>query len=173
MESKSGSKEDLPKQLEGMLMNPYLDYKDRGATAKYVGDEQVKGVDAYKVEYIQASGDTSYLYFDKTNFNILREQSSEGDMLFEKFKPVEGFTLPHKMTTSQGGQRIMMVITNVEINPDLPASLFEAPPDSLRAPQEVVDQLKAQQEAAMKQQQEASQKQEQEAEQQKTEEAGE
>ncbi len=163
---------DLPKQLEGMLMNPYLNYKDRGASAKFVSDTTVKGIDAYKVEYVQASGDTSYIYFDKSNFNILRERSSEGDMLFEKFKPVDGFTFPHKMTTSQGGQRIMMVITTVEINPDLPDSIFEAPPDSLRAPQEVIDQLKAQQEAAMKQQ-EAAKKEQQEAEQQKTEETGE
>jgi outer membrane lipoprotein-sorting protein len=153
--------EDLPKQLEGMLMNPYLDYKDRGASAKYIGDEKVKGIDTYKVEYIQATGDTAYLYFDKSNFNILRQQSSEGDMLFEKFKPVDGFTIPHQMTTSQGGQRIMMIITNVEINPELPDSIFEAPPDSLRAPQEVVDQLKAQQEAAMKQQEQQQEQQEQ------------
>lgn len=147
---------DLPKQLEGMLMNPYLDYKDRGATAKFVGDETVKGTDAYKVEYVQASGDTTYLYFDKANFNILREQSSDGDMLFEKFKPVDEFSIPHKMTTTQGGQRVMMVITKVEINPELPDSIFTAPPDSLAAPPEVLEQLKQQQEAAQQQQQKQS-----------------
>ncbi len=142
--------EDLPEQLEGMMMNPYLDYKERGAKAELVGEEKVKGQDAYNVRYIQAAGDTINLYFSKANFNLLKQSSGEGDQLFEKFKEVDGFTMPYKMTSSQGGQRIMTIIRSIEINPDLADSLFVAPPDSLRAPQEVVDQLKAQQEAAKK-----------------------
>ncbi|NIP44430.1 MAG: hypothetical protein GWO41_10065 [candidate division Zixibacteria bacterium] len=142
--------EDLPKQLEGMRISPYIDYKERGAKAELVGEEKVKGQDAYNVRYIQAAGDTTTLYFAKSNFHLLKTSSDDGEQLYEKYKEVDGFTMPHKMTSSQAGQRIMTVITSIEINPELADSLFVAPPDSLRAPQEIVDQLKAQQEAAKK-----------------------
>jgi len=142
--------EDLPKELEKMRISPYIDYKERGAKAELVGEEKVKGQDVYNVRYIQAAGDTTNLYFAKSNFYLLKASSPQGEQVYEKYKEVDGFTMPHKMTSSQAGQRIMTVLTSIEINPELADSLFAAPPDSLRAPQEIVDQLKAQQEAAQK-----------------------
>ena len=147
--------EDLPQTLEGYLISPYVDYKERGATAKLVGEEQVKGADAYKIEYVKASGDTTYQYFDKTNFNLLKQSSDDIEIVFSKFKKVGDFTLPHSMTIYQGGQTMMMVFKDVEINGEVDESMFVAPADSLRAPAEFMEQMKKAMEA-----QQAQQKQE-------------
>jgi hypothetical protein len=137
---------DLPKQLERMRMNPYLDYKERGVKVKLVGEEPVKGADCYKLEWIAASGDTSYIYFDKENFYEVKKVEAEAEILNAKFKEVDGFTFPHKMTQTMGAQRLMFIINTIETNVELEPSLFVAPPDSLRAPPEVVEQIKKMQE---------------------------
>jgi len=136
------SEEDLPSALEGYLMNPYLDYKKRGATAKLIGEEQVKGAETYKVEYVQAAGDTVYSYFDKTNFNLLKQSSGEGDVVFSKFKKVGNFTFPHTMNIYQAGQTIMMVFKSIEIDGDVDNAMFVAPADSMRAPPEFMEKIK-------------------------------
>ena len=145
--------EDLAAALESHLITPFLDYKERGATAKLVGDEQVKGAEAYKIEYVTATGDTTYQYFDKSNFNLLKQSSAEGEVVFSKFKKVGDFTLAHTMNIYEGGQTIMMVFKDVTINGDIDESLFTAPADSLRASPEIMEQIKKAMEAQKAQQQ--------------------
>ncbi len=137
--------EELQRQLESNMLNPYLDYQKRGAKANYVGEDKVKGVPAHKVEYIMATGDTTYMYFDQDNYNLLKETMPDGEILFSKFEQVNGFTFPKKMTMFQQGQRIMMVINEIEVNPEIADSLFVAPPDSLAVPDEVLEQMRQQQ----------------------------
>lgn len=133
---------DLPAQLERMKMNPYLDYKECGVKVKLVGEEPVKGADCYKLEWVAATGDTSYIFFDKENFNEVKKIEAEAETLLTKFKEVNGFIFPHQMTQNMGAQRLMFIINTIETNVELDPSLFVAPPDSLRAPPEVVEQLK-------------------------------
>jgi len=137
---------DLPAQLERMKMHPFLDYKECGVNAKLVGEEPVKGADCYKLEWVTASGDTSYMYFNKENFNLVKKIEAESETLLTKFKEVNGFIFPHKMTQNIGAQRLMFIIKTIETNIELEPSLFVAPPDSLRAPPEVIEQLKKMQE---------------------------
>ena len=137
---------DLPPQLERMRMHPFLDYKERGVKTRLVGEEPVKGADCYKLEWIAASGDTSYMFFDKENFNLVKKIEAESETLLAKFKKVNGFTFPHKMTQNMGAQRLMFIINTISTNVELEPSLFVAPPDSLRAPPEVMEQLKKMQE---------------------------
>jgi outer membrane lipoprotein-sorting protein len=133
---------DLEAGLEEMMMNPYLTYKERGVKVKTLGVEKVKATDCYKVEYVKAAGDTSFVYFNKETFNIVKQTSPNSEVLFAKFKDFEGFTMPTKMTMVEQGQRNMIVFNNIELNVDLNDSLFTAPPDSLAAPPEILEQLK-------------------------------
>jgi outer membrane lipoprotein-sorting protein len=135
---------DLPSELERNLMNPYLDYKERGAKAKLLGQDSVKGAVCYKLEYVQASGDTSYLFIDTTDFTIRKQVGKEGETIFSNFKDVGGFMFPHKITQSVQGQNVMMVMNKVEVNIPLADSLFAAPPDSLRADPAMLELLKKQ-----------------------------
>ena len=137
---------DLPAQLERVRMHPFLDYKERGVKTKMVGEEPVKGADCYKIEWVAAAGDTSYIYFDKENFNLVKKIEAESETLLTKFKEVNGFIFPYKMVQNMGAQRLMFIINTIETNVELEPSLFVAPPDSLRAPPEVIEQLKKMQE---------------------------
>jgi len=93
------------------------------------------------VQYIQAAGDTAELYFGKEDFNLLKETMPGNEILFSKFETVDGFTFPKKMTLFQQGQRIMMIIDSIQVNVEIPDSLFVAPPDSLRVPDEILEQM--------------------------------
>ena len=148
--------EDLPSQLERMVMHPFIDYKDRGVEAKLVGEEQVTGADCYKIEWVTGAGDTSYIYFDKENFNQVKKVEAESETMLSKFEEVGGITFPHKMVQNIGGQRFMMIFNNIETNIELDSSHFIPPADSLLAPPEVMEQIKE----AQKQQQQKQEQQE-------------
>lgn len=145
--------EDLKRSIEQARINPYLDYKERGGKMTLLGEEPVKGSDCYKVEYIKPIGDTTHLYFSKDNYHLLKETNPNVSMLYAKYKEVgEGLEFPHKMTILQQGQRIMMVVNNIEINPELHDSLFTPPPDSLKADPAVLEQMKQMQQQQQQQQ---------------------
>jgi hypothetical protein len=146
-------------ELEGMLeqaqLNPYLNYKERGGSMKLLGEEPVTGQDCYKIEFIKPTGDTTHLFFAKDNFHLLKETSHNNSMLYAKYKEVGGFQFPHKITMMPQGQRIMMVINSIEVDPELHDSLFTPPADSLRADPEALEKMKQMQEQYQKQQQES------------------
>lgn len=146
--------EDLERSIEQARINPYLDYKERGGKMNLLGEEPVKGSDCYKVEYIKPTGDTTHLYFSKNNFHLLKETNPNVSMLYANYKEVDGLEFPHKMTILQQGQRIMMVVNNIEINPELDDSLFTPPADSLKADPAVLEQMKQMQQQQQQQQEE-------------------
>lgn len=145
--------DDLQRMIEQGRMNPYLDYKERGGKMTLLGEEPVKGSDCFKIEYIKPSGDTSHLFISKDNFHLMKESSNNGSVLYAKHKEVDGFDFPHKLTMMQQGQRIMMIVNSIEVNPELPDSLFTPPADSLKADPAVVEQMRKAQQQQMEQQQ--------------------
>jgi len=116
---------------------PLVDYKDKGHTVELLGKEQVEGADAYKLKVTLKSGDVRTIYLDAETYLEIKVESKrtvrgtevEGEATMSDYKEVEGLMMPHVMEQGQKGSpmRQKLVIEKVEINPDIPDSLFAMP----------------------------------------------
>lgn len=115
-----------------------LDYAKKGATAKYLGEDMVKGAKAYKVEFVDASKDTTVYFFDATTYYIVREKSSSSSQSFSGHKKFGGIVFPAKITASveANGQTMQQMITidTIAINIPVADSLFVMPKDAKPMP---------------------------------------
>lgn len=116
---------------------PLVDYKQKGHTVELLGKEQVEGADAYKLKVTLKSGDVRTIYLDAETYLEIKMESKrtvrgtevEGEATMSDYKEVEGLMMPHVMEQGQKGSpmRQKLVIEKVEINPDIPDSLFAMP----------------------------------------------
>lgn len=116
----------------------FLDYKKKGAKAKYLGEDLVKGAKAYKVEFVSPKNDTTTYFFDAATFYIVREKSATSNSSFSNHKAVNGIVFPFKINSQveAGGQTAqqMLTIDSIAINVPVPESLFVMPKDAKPMP---------------------------------------
>lgn len=122
--------------LHGPLFNP----KEKGYEVAYVGEEEVEGTPAYKLEVTHESGQKTYIYLDKEYFleiqteskRTIRGQEVESTTAIGDYKEVDGLMMAHSldstMTGPQGpGGGFNMTIESVELNPELAEERFAMP----------------------------------------------
>jgi len=129
-------KEDAMRQAN---LFPLLDYKKSGAKVKYLGEDLVKGVKAYKLEYVGADKDTAVYFFDATTFLAVKEKSNDATVVMSDYRKVANIMIPYKVNVQAGTQSMMMTIDTITVNAAIPDSLFVMPKDA-----KSLDSLKAQ-----------------------------
>ena len=132
--------EDQIKQLKNQadFKGPLVDYEEKGHTVELVGEEEIDGTPAYKLEVTRADGDVDYLYLDEEYFvefksEVTREvQGNEMTMIMDigDYKEVDGLLFAHSMEMSFGDGPALQVITieSIETGIDLPDERFTMPP---------------------------------------------
>jgi outer membrane lipoprotein-sorting protein len=141
MDTLQGNREITGDPLEAMkngsFPNPLLNYKELGVTIELAGKEKVGDRDAYVLLNKPKSGPTSRQYIDAESYLPLKqvvkinvpqiggevEQTTE---LFD-FKDVDGIKVPFRVKTTSAIQTVMVVISQVEHNKPIDASLFSKP----------------------------------------------
>jgi hypothetical protein len=117
---------------------PLLDYKTKGATVSFAGEDLVKGAKTYKVEYVSKANDTTVYYFDATTFYIVKEKESSGSATFSGHKAVNGIVFPFKInsTIEAQGQSMQQMITidSIAVNAPVADSLFIMPKNAQPMP---------------------------------------
>ncbi|MBI1796729.1 MAG: hypothetical protein HYR74_06720 [Candidatus Eisenbacteria bacterium] len=128
---------------------PLVDYKTKGNTVELAGKEQVEGADAYKLKVTMKSGDVRYMFLDTESYlevkveekRTIRGTEVEGESLLGDYREEGGMMMAHSIENRQKGmtQGQKMTIEKVELNLDVPDSLFTMPrvaaaPDSSKAP---------------------------------------
>lgn len=112
-------------------LSRFVDYKDKGFTIRYVGEDMVKGAKTYKVELVDpADNDTTVYYFDAETYYILREKSGGNTITYSKHQKVgDKIVRPFKVNISGPGAQGQRMITfeSMEVNVDVPDSLFVMP----------------------------------------------
>jgi len=140
--------DEKKKRLEQVRIEPMLGFTERGGVLEYVGLEPVKGVDCHKVRVIQATGDTTMSYFNAESFLLVKTDvdtpMGKVEQHFDDYKTVSGVVMPHKLRTVTPNMRVLITMSEVEVNQPVPDSLFAKPeaaevptvmkplPDSLR-----------------------------------------
>lgn len=102
--------EDQIEQMEqqaDMIEGPLFDYREKGHTVEYLGTEEIEGTEAHVLKLTLKNGDERTIYLDADHFLQFRSESTmtQGDQEVEivtsygNFKEVDGYVLPHSMTT--------------------------------------------------------------------------
>ncbi len=126
---------DRKNALEQTELSKLLGYKSKGYQAKYLGEDMVKGATAYKIELVDPKdNDTSLFYIDSESFYIVREKSGANTITYSKHEKVgDKIVRPFKVNVSGSSPQGQMMITfeSMEINIEVPDSLFVVPADAV------------------------------------------
>lgn len=119
------------------LVNPLVDWKERGSKLEYLGVEDVDGTDAHKLKLTRANGDITTLYLDPDHFLVIRsvdtrtvrgvEQVTESD--YGDYEEVSGVYLPFSVASGPKGspQKQQLIVEKAVANVDAADALFAFP----------------------------------------------
>lgn len=116
--------------------SPFMNYKEKGYTVEYVGEETMEGAKTHKIKLIQEPmmmngkevESITYYYFEAENsVPIATEVTMEGQTMkdtMSDYEEVEGLYFPFSMTMMGG---MPLSIKSIEVNPDIDAKIFAFP----------------------------------------------
>ena len=115
----------------GLLNSWRDDYKE----ATTLGEEDVEGKPAWKVQMLPKEGKPEIFYFDKTTSLLVRMTQTIAsalgeipvDALLGDYRTVGGVLVPFSMTQKAMSQVMTMHFDRVEWNPAIPAGRFDLP----------------------------------------------
>lgn len=129
-----------PTKLEGeqakqvsevAFLDEFIDYKKRGITLNYEGEEDLEGVACYKVKLTKKSGTESVHYFDKESGLQMGSGQMTGGQLsvthYGDYQEVEGVKMPMKISQKTGIAPFTITIVKVEFNIDVTDDMFAFP----------------------------------------------
>ena len=108
--------------------DPLVNYKTKGITVQFLTTEFFNELLYLKLLLKYPNGNQEYCYIDPTNYLIylrvpLQTESELKYTYLEYYTHSSGIKLPRKIESSEG----ITIIKLVEINPNIPPSLFTAP----------------------------------------------
>jgi hypothetical protein len=108
--------------------DPLVNYKTKGITVQFLTTEFFNEQYYLKLLLKFPNGNQEYCYIDPTNYLIylrvpLQTESELKYTYLEYYTHSSGIKLPRKIESSEG----IIIIKQVEINPNIPPSLFTAP----------------------------------------------
>jgi outer membrane lipoprotein-sorting protein len=126
--------------FEGPLMN----WEAKGHTIELLGEEEVDGTPAYKLQVTRADGNVDIVYLDAEyfiEFKSVSKRSMQGvetelSTVVGDYKEVDGLMFAHSMEVGMNGQPPMQVITleSIEVNPGIDDERFAMPEVEAAAP---------------------------------------
>ena len=112
--------------------SPLFNYKEKGNSYEYQGQETVDGEGCYKFKVKMKSGDTSLVYIHQKSFLTFRTITTAGELVAESrlndYRLVDGVSLPFSNTVMVKGKEIIKFqYDKAELNVPLDDSLFTMP----------------------------------------------
>ena len=120
--------------IDGSVMH----YIESGFEMNYAGEEMVKEKPAHKVEFTLPEDKVATVYFDAGSFlEVKTVQEGQNPMTgangtittyAEDYREVGGVMMAHKFTYEFNGELLQtMMIESIEVNKEIPDSVFEMP----------------------------------------------
>lgn len=140
LDSLQGNRDITGNQLQnmknGVFPNPFLNYRDRGATVELTGKEKVGEREAYVLILRPRSGPAARQFIDAESFLPVKliikidvpqigevEQTTE----FSDYRDVDGLKIPFRVKASSAVQNFIITLTKVEHNIKVDDALFSKP----------------------------------------------
>lgn len=146
-----GPEQDALRDQADLVEGPTFDYAAKGNRVELLGRERLDDRDVWRLELTTARGEVRLLWFDCTSFLEVREErvqsSGERRMTTESnlsdYRPAGGVLFAHRVESrsrvsgggaaESSGEPSVFTIQRLEVDVDLPDSLF-APPPAAAAP---------------------------------------
>jgi hypothetical protein len=127
-------------KLRSMTFNDEVRWRELYPKVECTGVEDVEGKPAYKVVLTPKAGKPITQYYDKASRLLVKSvQTEEGPMgeipiegLVGNYKKVDGVLIPHKLTMKILTNEMVLQVTEIKQNVDLPADAFKMP-DEVKA----------------------------------------
>ncbi|HRG22145.1 MAG TPA: hypothetical protein PLQ57_13980 [Saprospiraceae bacterium] len=109
-----------------------LDYKGKGSSVEYLGEDEDEGVEVYKIRLTDSNKTETTFFIDKENYLLIKAvskvnfQGQEIDAVtkMSNYKDVGGILIPHSIDSMSTGK---MEIVKTEINPAIAEDKFAMP----------------------------------------------
>lgn len=117
------------------LFTPFYNYKEKGSTVEYVGEENVDGIDTYVIKLTRSNGKWETWYLNKETYLEVKSVSewvdfgmrSPAESFFDDFREVDGLIIPFFVERMFGQRDRMLVIEKVIFNKAVDKKMFEMP----------------------------------------------
>ena len=100
------------------IESPLINYKEKGHTAIFEGQDTVDRQQCFKIEFITHDGDTSRYFFSIANFELLKKQSiskneeldsSLVDIFYSDYWEINGIRIAYNTVCKVGDQTILTI----------------------------------------------------------------
>ncbi|MFA8435784.1 MAG: M16 family metallopeptidase [Marinifilaceae bacterium] len=116
-----------PFAMEAQMI-PELNFEKLGFEAKIVGVEKIDGEKAYKLQIKGADDKIKVEFFGADSGlklkTIAQENGMTQIMVYKDYREVEGVKFPYSTITSVGPQEMPLTVTEIKVNSNLDASIF-------------------------------------------------
>jgi len=128
---------EMAKEMSGNeFEDEFIDYKKKGYTAKYLGNEEIDAIKCHKIE-LNKKGAVSTYYFDTDTGIQIMEKSlgtsgpaagQELNKYYSDYQEVNGLMIPFTQEVKIGGQSVQkLTFTAVTLNEPMEDSMFAFP----------------------------------------------
>jgi hypothetical protein len=116
------------------LESPFINYRQKGHSIFLEGTDTVNSRTCYKIKLV-SDGDTTVYFFNSNDFALVKKQAISKntemenalmDIFYDNYETTGNIKLPHKITCTTAGQRILVIsVATVKLNDSIPDNLFE------------------------------------------------
>jgi hypothetical protein len=122
------SPDDIKRSLDDLdLQGNLIDYKAKGHTVEFIGNEEVEGTDCYKIKLTRKNSGTQTLFIDPASFLVVRQvnktnvsgQEIESTVDFSDYRSIDGLMFPFYYQFSNDIIQLATVIVNPVIDENI------------------------------------------------------
>jgi outer membrane lipoprotein-sorting protein len=111
----------------------FYNYKDKGRSLEYIGNDEVSGMNTYVILLTKSSGDSMYIYLDAQNYLMLKTRAKAYvggqpkyiNNIYSDYRSVEGILSAYNVETQvEGTTFTQLIYDSYDYSPDVPDSIF-------------------------------------------------
>src|SRR5260370_14615416 len=152
-EPKKGDESELQRARESadeMFAGDLFDYKAKGSTLEFAGNEEAHGRPAYKLKLVSRYGTVKYIYLDAETFLEIKTMTIRShadpetaiDAYHSDYRPVPGVMIAYSSEFQNSRQLLILVFHKLQANLAMEDALFKFPVVSdARSPEKALAQI--------------------------------
>ena len=118
--------QEYPNYVAESFDNDFIDWKNKGFEATYLGKEKVGNIYCHKVELTKNVNKSLY-FFDTKTYMLLKEIKHDETLIHSDYKKIGNLLMPYRIESSsqKKDSDYVMLINNIEINKVFPVNAFK------------------------------------------------
>lgn len=104
----------------------FMDWENKGFTAKYLGKEKAGSTNCHKIE-LSKNSEKTYYYFSVSDFMLLKEEKKDETLIYSDYRKIGNLQFPFRIESSSATKDsdYVILLYKIETNKTLPANTFK------------------------------------------------